>query len=132
MVRLSVVVRFRNEARYLDAVLRAVRAQRYPGSVEVVAVDNESTDGSREIAVAYADKILDVPEYRPGAALNQAVAACSGDGIIVLSAHAIPADDTWLGLISAWLGNPDVLGTYGAQLYPITSRFLDKRDLDIF
>ncbi len=132
MPRLSIVIRFRNEARYLEAVLRAVRSQRQPYPVEVVAVDNQSTDGSRAIAEVYADKILDIPEYRPGAALNKAIEACSGEGIVILSAHALPADDTWLGRLGSWIGNVDVLGTYGAQIYPITSRFLDKRDLDIF
>lgn len=128
----SLIVRFRNEARYLDAVLRAVRAQRYPGRVEIVAVDNKSDDGSREIAEQYADRVLDIHDYRPGAALNKSVDACSSEYVAVLSAHALPANEQWLGSLLSWLRGPELLGVYGAQVYPLTARFLDKRDLDIF
>jgi len=129
---ISVIVRFKNEATYLAAVLQAIRAQHIPERLELVAVDNRSDDGSREIAVRYADLLLDIDDYRPGAALNKAVTACSGSEVVIVSAHAIPANDTWLANLTAWLANPSVLGTYGAQVYPVTSRFLDKRDLDIF
>lgn len=132
MPSISVVIRFRNEIRYIAAVLSAVRAQGSVGEVEIIAVDNSSTDGSREVAVDQADKILDISDYRPGVALNRAVEACSGDLVVVLSAHAVPAHDRWLEILVRPLRNPGVLGVYGAQVYPSTARFLDKRDLDIF
>lgn len=129
---ISVIVRFKNEARYLAAVLQAVRAQSSRERVQVVAVDNLSSDGSRRIASEYADMMLDIDDYRPGAALNKAIDACAGSSVVILSAHAIPAHDRWLEDLGSWLANPAVLGTYGGQLYPVTSKFLDKRDLDIF
>jgi HEAT repeat protein len=130
--RLSLVVRFHNEAEYLGAALRAIRAQRGVPSVEIVAVDNASTDGSRAVAQEYADILLDISDYRPGRALNASISACTGDKVVALSAHALPANDRWLADLTGHLRNPDVLGVYGAQIYPITSKFLDKRDLDIF
>jgi len=132
MTRLNIIVRFKDEATYLEAVLRAIREQHCDHLVEIVAIDNSSTDNSPAIAARYADLLLDISEYRPGAALNQAISSCNGDALVILSAHAIPANRSWLENLTAWLPNQDVLGTYGAQLYPITSRFLDKRDLDIF
>lgn len=132
MAKLSVIIRFKNEARYMAAVLRAVRGQDCPHAVEVVAVDNASSDTSRGIAERWADTVLDIRDYRPGAALNRATEASTGDGVVILSAHAIPANRTWLHSLTAWLDNPNVLGTYGAQMHTLTSRFLDKRDLDIF
>ncbi len=132
MTRLNVIIRFKDEATYLEAVLRAIREQHCDHRVEIVAIDNSSTDNSGEIAARYADVLLDISEYRPGAALNQAISSCNGDAVVILSAHAIPANRSWLENLTAWLPNHDVLGTYGAQLYPVTSRFLDKRDLDIF
>ncbi|MGH3697237.1 MAG: glycosyltransferase [Pseudonocardiaceae bacterium] len=128
----SVLIRFCNEIRYLDAVLRAVRAQSYPGQVEILAVDNESTDGSRQVADRYADRVLSISGYRPGRALNESVAACTGDYLVPLSAHALPASRLWLTTLVAHLRNPDAIGVYGAQVYPQYSKFLDKRDLDIF
>lgn len=132
MPKVSVVVRFRNEEPYLAATLEAVRAQQFPAPIEIVAIDNGSMDRSRMIAEQYADVVLSIEDYRPGVALNQAITQSSGDHVVVLSAHALPANDRWLSSLTSWLRDPQVLGVYGAQLYPCTSRFLDKRDLDIF
>ncbi|MCX4763822.1 HEAT repeat domain-containing protein [Streptomyces sp. NBC_01275] len=132
MRKLSVIVRFRNEAVHLGAVLRAIRAQRCSVPVEIVAVDNASTDGSRDIAAQFADKLVQITDYRPGAALNRSIERCSGDHVVVVSAHAIPSDERWLENLIRPLRNPDVLGVYGGQIYPISAKFLDKRDLDIF
>lgn len=130
--KVSVIVRFNNEARYLEAVLQAIRSQRHPATVEIVAVDNASNDGSRAIAERYADVLADETEYRPGKALNRSIDLASGDTIVVLSAHAIPANDSWLAQLTKEVQHPEALASYGAQIYPLTDRFLDKRDLDIF
>lgn len=129
---ISVIVRFKNEAHHLEAVLRAVRAQCCSSSVEIVCVDNDSSDGSRQIAEKYADKVLFIDDYRPGRALNAAAQESTGDYIVPLSSHAIPHCAGWLEELTAHLRNRNALGVYGAQIYPADSRFLDKRDLDIF
>lgn len=133
MTDISVIIRCRNEDRYLAHVLRAVRAQDVAAQIEVLVVDNQSNDRSRHIACELADDVLDCDEYRPGTALNLGIAAASGSRIAVLSAHALPSDRSWLRtLTTAGRGVPRHLGTYGAQLYQIEAAFLDKRDLDIF
>ena len=43
-----------------------------------------------------------------------------------------PGDAQWLRTLRSHLDQGEVAGVYGGQLYPINSRFLDKRDLDIF
>jgi hypothetical protein len=128
----SVIVRSRNEVEHLGAVLRAVRAQRWPGTVEIVCLDNQSDDGSRETAAALADQCLDITEYRPGAALNRAVEAARGELLVVLSGHALPADDGWLAHLLRQHGEDGLAGVYGSQRYCDHARFLDKKDLDLF
>jgi HEAT repeat protein len=129
---ISVIVRFHNEITHIGAVFRAVRAQRTAHGVEIVAVDNASTDGSREFAEEYADQLIDIDDYRPGYALNRAVETARGDTVVIVSAHAVPEDDRWLANLTADTGRDDVLGVYGAQVYPLHAKFLDKCDLDIF
>lgn len=128
----SVIVRSRNEVEHLGAVLRAVRAQRWSGSVEIVCVDNQSVDGSRETAAALADRCLDITEYRPGIALNSAVEASRGELLVVLSGHALPCDETWLARLLHQHGEDNLAGVYGSQRYCDHARFLDKKDLDLF
>jgi glycosyltransferase involved in cell wall biosynthesis len=53
----SVIVPTRNSERFVEDCLRSIRAQSY-ANVEVIVVDNHSTDATRTIAAKHADKIL--------------------------------------------------------------------------
>jgi glycosyltransferase involved in cell wall biosynthesis len=53
----SVVVPFRNAARTLGHQLEALASQDFAGSLEVVAVDNRSEDGSRQIAQSFSGRL---------------------------------------------------------------------------
>ncbi len=130
--QISVIVRFRDEAQYLEAVLRALRAQDFPSEPEILAIDNHSQDGSDDIAKRFADRVFSIDDYRPGRALNEAVERARAPFIAVLSGHAIPCNSQWLTNLYSHLHLAKLAGVYGGQLYNINSRFLDKRDLDIF
>jgi len=63
----SIVVRFGNDREHLGETLRAVRAQApIDGPIEIIAVDNESIDRSRDIASQYANQILTISDYKHG------------------------------------------------------------------
>ncbi len=129
----SIILRFHNEELYLPAVMDALTSQDFPaGRYELIAIDNCSTDNSRNIVAKHTSNLLSINEYRPGKALNQAIRCSRGNTIAILSAHAIPSNRAWLKTLHAHMNNAAVAGVYGAQLYPANSRFLDKRDLDIF
>ncbi len=132
-MEVSIIVRFKNEEKYLSHVLNALRQQKfYFGSYEIIGVDNNSTDKSLQISEKLADQTIKIEDYHPGQALNRAIEVCRGEKIAILSAHTIPANDQWLNNLYKSSLKEDLLGVYGAQLYPINSKFLDKRDLDIF
>jgi glycosyltransferase involved in cell wall biosynthesis len=132
MMEISVIIRFHNEARYLGATLRAVRNQRIAVPIEIIAVDNDSNDGSSMIAAQFADRVIHTDTYRPGQALNMAIEQACGKYIAVLSAHAIPANSDWLSHLHGHMQVPMLAGVYGGQVFNVHSKFLDKRDLDIF
>ncbi len=133
MIRISVIIRFKNEAEYLEPVLAAVRAQTLPGAtIRIIGIDNLSTDDSKSIAQRYCDDVLSISNYYPGAAINLAMREFACDFAAMLSAHTIPADTLWLAKLLREAQKPDTLGVYGAQIYPFYSEFLDKRDLSIF
>jgi rhamnosyltransferase len=110
---ISVVIRNRNEGVTLAEVLRALAMQDVePGALEVIVVDNESTDDSRAIATAAGATVIDLPKgaFTYGRALNIGIAAASGEFIVILSAHALPLGRHFLRDAVAPFSDPRVAG----------------------
>jgi rhamnosyltransferase len=92
----SVVIRNRNERQHLERLLRALSLQAV--RPEVVVVDNESTDGSAEMAAASGAKIVPITrsEFTYGRAINVGVANASTEIVIMLSSHSLPLGDRFI------------------------------------
>ena len=87
---LSVVVPFYNNAELLGACLASIAAQTLT-DLEVIAVDDGSTDGSAAVAkaVVTADprfRLIQVPNGGPGSARNHGVAAATGEYLAFVDA----------------------------------------------
>ena len=81
----SVIVPCFNQAQFLPTAVESALAQTYP-RVEVVVVDDGSTDGTFEIAQGYGKAIRLVRQRNSGlsAARNAAIGACSGEFVTLL------------------------------------------------
>jgi len=126
----SVVVRTRNEARWIGRCLAAVCAQDYP-DYEVVVVDNESIDETLAIVGRFRCEVTGIPEkdFSHGRSINLGISTARGALVAIISGHCIPTHDRWLRRLVAAFGDPDLAGVYGRQEpLPDTSPF-DKRDL---
>lgn len=97
-IYLSIVIRVRNEAHYLRRVFMALNAQKCDFGVEIIVVDNESADNSRELSLAQGAQVLQVPAsaYTPGLALNTGIARARGRLVLLLSAHCLPIGSHFL------------------------------------
>lgn len=124
----SIIIRTRNEERWIGACLRAVFGQTYP-NFEVVLVDNDSTDKTVAKASDFDIKLVTIDEFRPGDAINRGVEASSGEYIVCLSGHCIPTNDNWLQALVANFDDEQVAGVYGRQEPMAFTSDLDKRDL---
>jgi glycosyltransferase involved in cell wall biosynthesis len=82
-----------NYGRYLGAAIESVLAQSYPAElIEIVVVDDGSTDATAEVAGRYGEQIRFIQKPNGGllSTINRGLAEASGDLISFLS-----ADDTW-------------------------------------
>lgn len=83
----SVVVPTRNSARYIVPCLESVRAQTYE-RVELIAVDNHSTDGTPELVAPLVDRFLLAGPER-SAQRNAGARASSGDHLLFVDSDMI-------------------------------------------
>jgi glycosyltransferase involved in cell wall biosynthesis len=87
----SVVIPVRNGVRYLGEAIQSVLAQGYP-EIEVIVVDNASTDGSKAAAEGFGAPVRVIDEPRRGAAhaRNSGASLARGEYFAFLD-----ADDLW-------------------------------------
>jgi len=103
-VRASIVVLNWNGAGYVAECLDAALAQKLEGGIEVVVVDNGSTDGSRALVRTYVPRIrLLENAHNVGfaAGCNQAFRAAKGDLLLLLNADAVPEPGWAAALVRA-------------------------------
>lgn len=126
MIKFSVVVPCFNEEEHIGKCLESVLDQSVPASsVEVIVVDNGSTDNSVEVARKYTDNVFIKTGVNVGAVRNYGAQKASGD-ILVFVDGDCTMDHDWLKRAEAELNGPDsnlVIG--GGYLLPPDSRWIE-------
>jgi rhamnosyltransferase len=114
----SVVIRAKNEARYIGDTLAAIFDSAALQPRQVVVVDSGSTDGTVEIVKTFPTTLIEIApeEFTYGFALNLGVAHTDTDIIATLSAHSLPVDTSWLRELLLPFQRPRIAGVYGRQL----------------
>ena len=99
----SIVITNFNYARYLRASIDSALAQTYP-QVEVIVVDDGSTDGSREIIESYGTRIVPVIKANGGhgSALNAGFAPSHGEIVMFLDADDELIPEAAEQVVKAW------------------------------
>ncbi|MCC5876783.1 MAG: glycosyltransferase [Candidatus Sumerlaeia bacterium] len=115
---ISVVVPFLNRVEDVSGCIASLRAQTVPDgfTVEIIAVDNGSTDGTRE-ALFDEDGVRVVDCNRPGpaAARNEGISHASGELVALLDSDC-RAREGWLAALVAPLKDPRV-AVVGGRIY---------------
>ena len=126
----SIIIRTKNEERWISSCLRAVYSQTYK-NVEVIVVDNNSTDQTIKKAKQFPVKVVTIDDFLPGKAINDGIRASTGDVLVCLSGHCVPVNNNWLQELITDLEDETVAGVYGRQEPLSYSSNFDKRDLII-
>jgi GT2 family glycosyltransferase len=127
-VRLSVLIVNYNVKAYLDQCLRSVRAASAGLDVEVIVVDNASTDGSGDWITA------EFPEVRwiasPtnlgfGRANNLALREATGEVVLYLNPDTVVPEDNFATALAYLADHPEV-GSLGCRMIDGTGEFLPE------
>jgi len=129
-MRASIVIRTYNEQQHLDALLCAIASQRRDDvDVETVIVDSGSTDDTLAIAKHHQCRITHISkeDFTFGRSLNVGCKFATGDVLVFISGHCIPADANWLANLIAPIRDGKAVYSYGRQIGYDTTRFSERR-----
>ncbi|MEM7800856.1 MAG: glycosyltransferase [Chloroflexota bacterium] len=140
MVDISIVIPAYNAQSTLKECLEALQVQLNPPSnqtVEIIVVDNGSTDQTAEIAAEYGAKLIHEPNKGASNARNAGIKAAEGEIVCFTDADCAPLPDWIVTLTRPLLEKPELIGGKGiylTQQKSLTARFVqleyeDKYDL---
>ena len=127
----TILIRAYNEERWLPEVFASIARQHYR-DFEVLLVDSGSVDRTRDIAAANGARIIRMrtEDFTFGHSLNVGMRAIRSPYVAILSAHAIPSDEHWLGNLVTAIKQSNVAMVYGGQRGHAISKFSESRDFE--
>lgn len=129
----SVVVPARNEEELIGGCLKSILSQE-PQPLEVILVDNGSTDRTAEIAKALGARVIYQPNPGVHIARQTGLEAARGDIIASTDADCI-VKPGWIRAIVQGFSEPQVVETYGGLEYfdaPLLDRLSAKYGYPLF
>ncbi|MFZ2682168.1 MAG: glycosyltransferase family A protein [Patescibacteria group bacterium] len=110
---ISVIIPTYQHATSLRACLESVFAQTY-APLEVIVVDDGSTDNTAEVIAAYGDKLSTIHQANAGAnpARNKGLAAATGEYVIFCDADVIMVPTMLESMFNALQANPSASYAY--------------------
>jgi len=110
----SVVIPARNEAARLGECLRTLKNQSY-SPIEIIVVDNASSDDTAQVAAGLADKVIVEPRVGITYAKNAGIAQARGEFIATTDADCA-VDKRWAEELLSMFSDPAVASVGGANL----------------
>lgn len=113
--RVSVVMPVRNEEQYIAMAVRSIGRQNYPQElIDVIVVDNGSTDGSVQAATAAGAKVVVKTNCRVGAVRNEGARISAGQVLAFLDSDCEAGPD-WLRKAVELLNSNEGIGAVGGM-----------------
>jgi rhamnosyltransferase len=117
--KISIILRTYNEEKFIGRLFEVLNSQKNSTNYEfeVIVIDS-STDETPNIARRYNAQVIVLPqsEFNWAYALNLGIKNSTGDLILIMSAHAIPVDNTWLDLMTSPFSDEKTAGVYCRQI----------------
>jgi glycosyltransferase involved in cell wall biosynthesis len=113
---ISVIITTKNEEKNIANCLESIKKQTYPQElIEIIVVDNNSEDRTREIASKYTDRVFDKGPER-SAQRNLGVERSSGEYVMYLDADMILNKDVIKNCVEYINENKDIVGLYVTEI----------------
>jgi glycosyltransferase involved in cell wall biosynthesis len=122
----SILINNYNYARYLNATIASALNQTYP-HVEVVVVDDGSTDDSKAVILSYGDRVVPVFKANGGqaSALNAGFAASRGQIVCLLDADDLCLPHKVAEVVALFQAQPQAAWVFHESL-PLQTAEIDR------
>ncbi|HOB17892.1 MAG TPA: glycosyltransferase [Candidatus Methanoculleus thermohydrogenotrophicum] len=125
---ISIVIPTYNEEQNIERCLRSLADQTVPRETyEVIVVDGNSKDRTRELAAPLADAVFIQKSKRVGGARNDGIMAARGEIVATTDADCILPQD-WVERIGRNFAEREIVQLYGT-VYPIEGGFWNRLSL---
>jgi len=112
----SVIITTKNEEKNIENCLKSIKAQSYPQDlIEIIVVDNESDDKTKEISLKYTDKVFDKGPER-SAQRNFGVEKADGEYFMYLDADMILHQDVIRDCVEKVTNNSEIVALYVSEI----------------
>lgn len=112
----SIIITTKNEEKNIGNCLKSIREQDYPKDlIEIIVVDNNSTDKTKEIALQYTDQVFDKGPER-SAQRNFGVEKSRGGYFLYLDADMILHKDVVRDCVGKIRENPEIVALYVSEV----------------
>jgi glycosyltransferase involved in cell wall biosynthesis len=128
-MRFSVVIPAYNEEKYLPRLLTSIDGARAeysggPDQIEVIVADNDSTDGTAEVAGAHGAQVVHVGKRRIAAARNGAARVARGEILCFIDADSSIHPQSFNAI--------DQVMNSGRYIWGVTSARMERTSLALF
>ncbi len=125
--RVSIIIRTKNEERFLKKVLESITKQTYQ-DYEIIIVDDNSTDSTINIANYYNCKIVNILKWKftHPFSCNVGAEKATGNYLVYTNGHSIPISNTWLSDGLENFSDKMVAGVYATPLANPEANKLEK------
>ena len=131
MIETLIIIRTKNEDRWIKPLIKSLEIQTYQ-NFKILVIDNNSKDRTLDILKEKKIKFLKIKKFLPGKAINMGIKYYKKTKYIVcLSAHCLPEKKDWLKSLIKPLKNPKTIAVYGKQIPMFSTNSQDYRDLKL-
>lgn len=118
-MKVTVIIPVKNGAQTLEKCLSSIRNQTVE-NVEIIVLDSMSDDDSKEIALKFDAKIIEIPEgtFNHGLTRNTGVQYARGDLLFYTVQDAFLSGNNLLEKMVKHFDDPQVMGVVGHQAVP--------------
>lgn len=124
-LKVSLIVPAYNEAKFIGKMLTSLQSQTYK-SVEIIVVDNASTDSTAAIAAQFTPHVVREDTKGYGFAVNRGSAMATGDLIAFCDADSLYPPNWVADMVIVFRDHPEAVAVYGSAITHDAGWFMNK------